>query len=626
MRHISLRNVLVKVYDIAVILIAFYCSVAFLYGEIHPAPFGSLVNAAQLLGLIVVVQFTVFSLMGLYKAILRFSSIPDLIRVTSGVCIAVPMSYLAIYFYGHFENIRRATFVVDWFLLIFGLNFGRLVYRIMKDSAIQKIKQLTRQTHKRTFIIGAGVAGERLLREISLNANLPLEVLGFVDDSTKKIGKSIHGVNIFGPIQRLPELISDHDVEHLIIAMPSASTEQVRQITNICRDLNKDIELKILPKMTDVLDGKLAVNALRNIEPEDLLGRKVHNLDMHKMSAMLKDKVVMITGAGGSIGSEMCKQVAKFQPKLIVLFELTELFLYELEMMLKEQFPDVRIQAVIGDVRNVKRLAHVFDMYRPEVVFHAAAYKHVPIMEENPIEAIRTNVLGTYNVATLATKFRVDRFVLVSTDKAINPTNIMGASKRIAELICMSMNEATTKFTIVRFGNVLGSSGSVIPLFKKQIERGGPVTVTHPEMRRYFMSISEATQLVIQAGALGGASEVMVLNMGEPTRITDLAMEMISLAGYKPNVDMHIEYTGLRPGEKLFEELFHSGETILPTTHPMVKIAKVPQPQKDFKMNLDFLMTLPEHSTVDSIKEAIKCLVPEYKNGEPTENIPEKVH
>jgi FlaA1/EpsC-like NDP-sugar epimerase len=430
----------------------------------------------------------------------------------------------------------------------------------------------------------------------------------------------------------LDTLITAHEIQHLIIAIPSASQAQIRQISQLCRDIDKTIELKILPTMADVIEGKTSIKSLRNIEPEDLLGRKAHDLDMNKMSSMLKDKVVLVTGAGGSIGSELCKQIAKFQPKLLVLFEVTELFLYQLEQTMCSEFPDVPLQSVIGDVRNYKKLSHVFETYKPQVVFHAAAYKHVPLMELNPIEAVRTNVLGTYNVAMASVKNKVDRFVLISSDKAINPTNVMGATKRIAEMVCLSclpsgQTEAITKFTIVRFGNVLGSSGSVIPLFKKQIEKGGPVTITHPDMKRYFMSIPEATQLVIQAGALGKGAEVMVLDMGEPVKIKDLAYEMIALAGHQPEVDIPIVYSGLRPGEKLFEELFQSNEVILPTLHPMVKIAKTAPPDQNFKANLDFLMTLSDETAPSLVKEAIKnLLADEYKCSDLNIAISDKVH
>lgn len=613
MRRISINTIAVMLYDVFVILFAFALSVALLNVKSIPPTPELRILRFELYAVTLAVQFLCFYFTGLYKAVVRFSSIPDVIRIIRGVTIAVPLSYLAALSLNLFADMPRSIFIIDWFLLVLGLCAGRLAYRIAKDSALEKVKEESHESYKRTFIIGAGVTGERLLREISLNPGLPLKVVGFVDDAKAKIGRSIRSVSVYGPVDKLPELITTHNIQHLIIAMPNATQEQIRQISQMARQPDHEIDLKILPKMSDVIAGKMSLKALRNIEPEDLLGRKAHDLNIAQMSEMLHDKVILVTGAGGSIGSELCKQIAKFEPKLLILLELTEYFLYELEYSLKEQFPNLQIKSIIGDVRNQQKMTHVFENFSPEVVFHAAAYKHVPLMELNPIESIRTNALGTYNVALLSAKYHVDRFVLISTDKAINPTNIMGATKRIAELICQYIQTNTpTKFIVVRFGNVLGSSGSVIPLFKKQIEKGGPVTVTHPEMRRYFMSIPEATQLVIQAGSIGNGGEVMVLDMGEAMKIKDLAYEMIALAGHKPDVDIKVVYTGLRPGEKLFEELFHAGETMLTTPHPMVKIAKTLLPQENFKENLDLLVSLSENTPNEVVKGAINNLVPEY--------------
>lgn len=612
-RKIGSRTLSVMLYDILIIIASFYFSVTLAEENPIPEVFSKPYLVFKIFGIIVFIQFSVFYFLGLYKAILRFSSIPDLIRIIRGVAIASPLSFLGLFLLNRLDGIPRTSFVLDVLLLLMGLSAGRLIYRIIKDRAVEKLKQISHETQKRTLIIGAGAAGEKLLREISFNPILPLEVVGFADDDQKKIRRSLRGVNIFGPIHNLPSLINSLKIQYVIIAMPSASQEQIRYISKLCRELDKNIELKILPRMDEIINGRVSLQALRNIEPQDLLGRKAHDLNISQMSAMIKDKVILVTGAGGSIGSELCKQICKLEPRILVLFEMTEFFLYELEQNLRQDFPDLEIVSIIGDVRNMQKVETIFSQYQPEVVFHAAAYKHVPLMEINSIEAIKTNVLGTQNVTKASHKYCVDRFVLISTDKAINPTNVMGASKRIAELICMqSQSKSKTKFVMVRFGNVLGSSGSVIPLFKKQIERGGPVTVTHPEMRRYFMSIPEATQLVIQAGSLGNGGEVMVLDMGEPMKIKDLAAEMISLAGYKPDIDIAIEYVGLRPGEKLFEELFHADEKSLPTQHPMVKIAKTESPLPSFQDDIHSLLQLPEDCSQEIIRSCLKKLVPEY--------------
>lgn len=613
-------------YDIVVIALAFYLSVTLAEENPLPEIFSKPWFTIKIFAIVVFVQFNVFYMLGLYKAILRFSSIPDLIRIIRGVSLAVPLSYLGLFLLNRLDGIPRTSFVLNILLLLGGLSAGRLAYRIAKDKAVEKLKYLSSGNHKRTFIIGAGAAGEKLLREISFNPILPLNVVGFVDDDPRKIGRSMRSVNIFGPIHQLPKLVQTHDIQQLVIAMPSASQEQIRYISKLCREVDKALDVKILPRMDEIINGQVSLQALRNIEPQDLLGRKARDLNIAQMSAMIKDKVILVSGAGGSIGSELCKQIAKLQPKSLILFEMTEFFLYELEMNLKQDFPHLNLVPVIGDVRNKSKVDAVFKLYRPEVVFHAAAYKHVPLMETNPIEAVQTNILGTKNVAQAADEHQSERFVLISTDKAINPTNIMGATKRVAELLCKRIqNRSQTKFIMVRFGNVLGSSGSVIPLFKKQIERGGPVTVTHPEMRRYFMSIPEATQLVIQAGSLGTGGEVMVLDMGEPMKIKDLAAEMISLAGFKPDIDIAIEYTGLRPGEKLFEELFHADESIQNTQHPMVKIALTTEPLTNFDNAIESLLALPSSTHFDVVKNHLKSIIPEYCASESQHSIVENV-
>ncbi|PIS12071.1 MAG: polysaccharide biosynthesis protein, partial [Bdellovibrio sp. CG10_big_fil_rev_8_21_14_0_10_47_8] len=423
MQRVSLRTLAVMIHDILIVIAAFSLAAMLLDPSALPRLFSEPSQALSFFSVLVAVQFLTFWVFGVYRAMLRFSSIPDLTRIARGASLAVPLSFFFTSLLGHPDGVKVTTFILDWFLLLFGLNVGRLAYRMVKDGAIQKLKEMSHESYQRTFILGAGVAGERLLREISHDTSLALKVVGFVDDQPSKIGKSIRGVNIYGPINQLSQLISAYDVQNLIIAMPSASQEEIRHITQICRSLDKEIQLKILPRMADVLHGHVSTKILRNVQPEDLLGRKAHDLDIHRMSAMVKDKSILVTGAGGSIGSELCRQIAKFQPKSLILFEMTELFLYELEMALSNEFPDLKIVPIIGDVRHRQKLSHVFETYRPEVVFHAAAYKHVPLMEFNPVEAIRTNVLGTQNVASMAAKHRVDRFVLISSDKAINPTN-----------------------------------------------------------------------------------------------------------------------------------------------------------------------------------------------------------
>jgi len=621
----SPKTILLIVHDVVVVCLSFYLALSMRHEQLVPPPLQDTSNLIKTFSLIVVIQFVSFASMGLYKAIIRFSSIPDLVRIIKGTLVAVPFSFFGLFFFNRLEGIHRSSFFLDWIFLIIGLSASRLAYRLYKDNAANNKRQLNHDLNQRVLIVGAGVAGEKLLREFQTNQDIHFHIIGFVDDNPRKIGKSIRGTPIYGPISSLRELIKEYKIKTVLLTMPSATGEQVKTIISQCLEVNA--QLKILPKLSDIIGGKITYSKLRNVEPGDLLGRKAHDLDVHNMSKLLHNKTILVTGAGGSIGSELCKQISHFEPRLLVLFEMTELFLYELETTLRVEMPSVRIQPVIGDIRNLNKLKEVFATYRPEIVFHAAAYKHVPLMEHNPLEAIKTNVLGTYNLASTASEFGADKFVCISTDKAINPTNVMGSSKRIAELICQNFQQhSDTKFITVRFGNVLGSSGSVIPIFKKQIEKGGPIEVTHPDMKRYFMSIPEATQLVIQAGALGEGGEIMVLDMGQPMKIVDLATEMITLAGMVPGKDIEIKFTGLRPGEKLFEELFHEGDTIKETNHPLVKIATTLPPQENFDQLLKYLITLPEKVSADVIRDAIKSIVPEYKYESPAIETEERPH
>ena len=399
-----------------------------------------------------------------------------------------------------------------------------------------------------------------------------------------------------------------------IIAIPSATPSQINTIYNLAKQANVDV--KLLPSISQILDGKVNTNQIKDIEPEDLLGRDPIYLNDDYVKDIIFNNVALITGAGGSIGSELCFQISKFSPKEIILFEQTELFLYEIEMRIKSLFPNINIVAVVGDVRDIQTVENIISKNKPSIIFHAAAYKHVPLMEENPGEALITNVIGTNNIASMAAKYNVPRFVLVSTDKAVNPTNVMGATKRAAEIACHIISEdfPTTKFMVVRFGNVLGSSGSVIPLFKKQISNGGPVTVTHKNITRYFMSIPEACQLILHAGAIGSGGELYVLDMGEPVKIKQLAEDMIRLNGLEPNVDIKIEYSGLRKGEKMFEELLLDKENTIETIHPKIRAAERTLSDKSTRDKMNDLLLLNKHIKTSEILEALEDLIPEFNH------------
>lgn len=440
-----------------------------------------------------------------------------------------------------------------------------------------------------------------------------------MDDDLGKRNKYLHGVPVLGTIDQLAKIVSKTFAEKVFIAIPSASSAQIRRIIDICK--NTEVEFKTLPRMGDIIRGEADLSQLRAIEIEDLLGREEVMLDQSSMGAMINDKVVMVTGAGGSIGSELCHQICQFKPRLLICYEIGEFNLYQLEMTLREKFPAQKILPIIGDVRNQGKVEYVISNFSPCTIFHAAAYKHVPMMESNPYESVQTNIKGTKIVAEAAAKFSVARFVLVSTDKAVNPTNIMGATKRVAEIITQltQADTAKTKFMMVRFGNVLGSSGSVIPLFKKQIEKGGPITVTHPKIQRYFMSIPEACRLVLQAGAIGNGGEIFVLDMGQPVLILDLAKQLIKLSGLREGVDIQIEYTGLRPGEKMFEELFLDGENTKNTMHPLIKIATGGIPPTTFKSIVEEIISDDLFKDQATLKSLLIKIVPQLVLSEKQE-------
>lgn len=553
---------------------------------------------------------------GLYRGVWRFSSTHDLLRVIKASAMGIVTSALACFFLNRMEGVPRSMFVIQFLVLIVGLGGGRFFYRFLKDmTAMRELLGGDNGELRKVLVVGAGRAGEKLVRDIFATPAMHLSVVGFVDDDRFKKNALIHNVKVMGGVELIPSLVKDLGIDKIFIAIPSASGEEVKKIVSFCKETNT--EIKILPKMDQLLSGQVELSLLRNLKIEDLLGREQVQLDMEHLNYMIKDKVVLVTGAGGSIGSELCFQIAKFSPRLIIMADYCELFMYELEMRFKEAFPDIAYYPKILDVRNSEKVEAVFSLYKPNIVFHAAAYKHVPMMEYNPSEAIETNVKGTKIVAEAALKFGADKFIMISTDKAVNPTNIMGASKRIAEMVVASLankskrENKNTKYMAVRFGNVLGSNGSVIPLFRKQIEERRDVTVTHPEIIRYFMSIPEACQLVLQAGSMGVGGENFVLDMGEPVKIVDLAKEMIRLAGMVLDRDIKISFSGLRPGEKLFEELFSDKENYEFTHHGKIRKAAFRDLENNFGEKLGLLLK-QESGEADAIVYLIKDLVPEF--------------
>ncbi len=506
------------------------------------------------------------------------------------------------------REVSQGVFVADMFgtvLLLGGLRILiRLYYEEFRTAEGGRLK--------RFLIVGAGNAGEALLREIHRMPIAQYEVIGFIDDEPAKKGINIHGIPVLGTVEQLPRICEERNIEEIAIAMPSASHHQLRRVVQVCEGTK--IRFRTVPSITDIASGKFRVSQIRDVDINDLLGREAVELELDLIEAFLKDKIILVTGAGGSIGSEMCRQASNFKPKLLLLIEQAENPLFYIERELRKKFPEARIKTIICNITDRIRVEGIFKKYKPEVVIHAAAHKHVPLMELNPGESIKNNVIGTQNIADAADKYGASNVVMISTDKAVNPTSIMGSSKRIAEIYIQGLNETSkTHFVTVRFGNVLGSDGSVVPIFKKQIADGGPVTVTHPEMKRYFMTIPEASQLVLQAATMGKGGEIFVLDMGEPVKIVDLARELITLSGFRPGEDIEMVFTNPRPGEKLFEELSIKGENMQPTRHPKIAIWKnIPMDRDKIRTAIDELITIAQTQDYAEIVNKIKELIPEY--------------
>jgi len=519
------------------------------------------------LPLVLAVQFSCISFFGLNKGLWRYAGIADLLTIFKAVTLGSVLSVFTIHFLLGLYSYPRSVYILDWLVLIMLMGGMRMQRRVLRE-----LQSLNTVGKKRVVLFGAGDAGEIILREIKQNKALPYQPVGFIDDDERKHGLKIHGVPVLGTRKDLPSLIDWYNIEEIIITIASIGAGEMQRIIEDCRKTGRT--LKTIPGIGSILDGRVSVSQIREVRIEDLLYRDVVKIDTPHIGAYLKDKRVLVTGAAGSIGSELCRQIARYRPRNLILLDQSESSLYFTELELAAGHPGGSFIPVVGDLQDVRRVRGIFEKWRPEIVFHSAAYKHVPLLEQNPSEAVKNNIIATRDLARIAKDASVDRFVLISTDKAVNPTSVMGATKRVAEFLIQELaKQNKTHFVIVRFGNVLGSNGSVIPLFKMQIEKKGPVTVTHPEMMRYFMTIPEAVQLVLQAGIMGKGGEIFVLDMGEQVKILDLARQMITLSGYVPDEDIKIIFTGLRPGEKLREELFDRSEHVEPTSHAKINKA-----------------------------------------------------
>lgn len=543
---------------------------------------------------------------GMYRKMWRYASVSEMFAMCVAVTIGWAFSYAATVIVSDFRvPLAVAIRTLETSLLLIG--GVRVIWRVIRQRQGKGVDQRVA-----TLIYGAGDCGALVAREFKGAAMADHKLIGFVDDAEDKHNLTMHGLPVLGGREDLPTLVDVFKIKEIIIAIPSVPRSQVSEIINLCMACG--VKIKIIPGINDLIKGKISVNAIRNVDVEDLLGRDPVHTDLQGIADYVHNKVVLVTGAGGSIGSELCRQVASFAPDKLLLLGHGENSIYTIEMELKHKYPGMLFEPIIADIQDRNRMEEVFDSYRPQVVFHAAAHKHVPLMEKNPAEAVKNNVFGTRNVADCADKYGTERFVLISSDKAVNPTSVMGATKRIAEMYVQSLNASSrTLFASVRFGNVLGSRGSVIPAFKAQIARGGPVTVTDPQMVRYFMTIPEAVQLVIQAGAISHGGEIFILDMGEPVQILKLAEDLIRLSGYEPYIDIPIHFTGIREGEKLFEELLTAEEGASKTQHERIYIGK---PEVILREDLNKELRKLDGVLAgggDNVKEAIEQLVPLYE-------------
>ncbi len=556
---------------------------------------------------VMIVQTIAYWYVGLYRGIWRFASIPDLIRIVRAVLIGSVLVFLLVYSAIRFQGFPRSVLPLYAMLLTIFLGGARFSVRLLKDY------QLWMNTGIRVLVVGAEQAGEGVVRDLLRDKERNYKPVAFVDSNGNRRGQEIQGIRVVGDVSDILKVVKKYEVQLIIIAMPSASAKEMRTILQNCEGTGCTI--RTLPGLSDLVSGRVSIDLLREVSLEDLLGRDPVSLDWQAIRSAIVHKTVLISGAGGSIGSELCRQVAHLNPSALIVVERSEYNLFMLEQEFSEKFPQIRFVKRLLDILDQVALENVFSEYHPEIIFHAAAYKHVPMLETQPREAVINNILGTHCLGALAIKYRVEKFILVSTDKAVNPTNIMGASKRVAEMVCDGLNgQGKTQFSIVRFGNVLGSAGSVVPTFRHQLEQGGPLTVTHPDITRFFMTIPEACQLILQAFTLGKGGEIFVLDMGEPIKIQFLAEQMIRLAGKKPGEDIEIRYTGLRPGEKLYEELFHPTESLEKTTHQKIFQAKA----REYSWNslvevLEMMEQACDKCDEKALKALLHQLVPELE-------------
>ena len=609
-RKLINKRALAIFHDLAMIPVAWF-GAYWLRFNLGVIPGGYLSAAIETLAIVIVIQAIALRYYGLYRGVWRFASVPDLIRICKAVLMGMAFSAVMIFLVTRMEGIPRSVFPLYGLLLIALLSSSRLLVRWSKDRGIY-----TGECEK-LLIIGAGKAGEMLVRDLLRNREECYQPVGFVDDKIAKQGSEIHGVRVLSSCDGMIDLVERLDVDLIVLALPSAKSSDMRRLVGLCEKTG--VPFRTLPPLDRLMSGQITINQLREVSIDDLLGREPVSLDWDAIELELKGRRVLVTGAGGSIGSELCRQIARLQPAHLILLDSSEFNLYTIEMELLKAYPRLKISRCLNDVVDRVAMDRIFSDSRPDVVFHAAAYKHVPMLEDQVREAARNNILGTRSIAEFADRFGCEAFVMISTDKAVNPANVMGTSKRAAEIFCQNLNQrSATRFVTVRFGNVLGSAGSVVPLFRQQIEAGGPVTVTHREITRYFMTIRESCQLILQASVMGKGGEIFVLDMGEPIKISYLAEEMIRLSGKVPGEDIDIIFTGLRPGEKLYEELFHEKEALQSTTHEKILLARYREFDWE-RLNevMDEIKLACAEYDEKQVRSLMKMLVPEWSGYHP---------
>jgi FlaA1/EpsC-like NDP-sugar epimerase len=605
MPFVNYRALLALIHDAAAATAAWILAYLFRFNFDVPQPFAATIW--ETIVWVVPAQIIVLALLGLYRGVWRYAGLHDLKRIVFAVAIAGLVAPVVLQMTRLAFIVPRSVLILDPILLGLLLCAGRLSYRLWKEH---QISVLTSDAQP-VLVLGADDAATNLI--MNLAHSTEWRVVGLLDDNPARRGLLIHGVKVLGEIAALPDIARKHLIAHAIVAMPSATHGERRRVIEICRGAG--VAAMTVPSYEDLMSGRVAISQIRRIELDDLLGRDPVVLDTTGLASWLSGRVVLVSGAGGTIGAELCRQIARFRPKQLIFLELNELALYTIEQEFLREFPATSIVCAIGDVKDAERVEQLLSTYRPSVVFHAAAYKHVPLMEnENGWQAVLNNVRGTLVLARGAVNHDVEKFVFISTDKAVNPTSVMGASKRLGEMVCQALHQRSeTRFVMVRFGNVLGSTGSVIPKFREQIARGGPITVTHPEIKRYFMSVPEAVQLVLQAGLMGQGGEIFVLDMGEPVKITDLARDMIRLSGFSEE-DVRITYTGLRPGEKLYEEPLAVDENSLPTPHPKLRIAQARSENSDWLPRLEAWLQRSEAPDETALRLQLAQWLPEYSS------------